>query len=897
MAHVSPTGKTRDRSKISMPVSDPKRENTTPTNGKNLIDGRHLIKSSTIRTMPKESPKPPARPTSTVPASAAAPTSSLKHRRLRTSDNSTQGTPTLPSESTSEKKGTGNKALSNPDRARSTSPTKATPGTSSKPSSMSSSIAFSRKPTSTNAHPSVKKTSSSASTKDLAKLSSATSNAGTKRSNTTKKRPGPDLASSLADLGRVTPTKATAKDLQTSPRKSRPALGTRKTTMSVTIEQRLREISVVHQMLQAAMADDGNEDDEVKEAYGKKMDETLAALKVRLQEAKSAEELVSPGNEPKEPEPPSEETLCSLGSGRATPPLAVIDDTATQDFHGNDTAKPAEDEKPYNEQLDKDDLKSYHDSILGEIDPELARTDDDDKENLKSLREENDDLRETIRTLKSDWQQTLRENNQISQSNDELRSSIFTKERQLLETQKNLRDSNENKRLANESHARSYQALCAERDSFRQSKQYETEQLQHTVKSLEDRCQELEDARKSETEQHREVAATLEEQIQKYEIAKTQAVEEHKLGVDALWQQMHEVQSRKDRELQHQSGVIEALQDQVRDLNEIKVRDIEATRQSLAQEHEEAISDVRTKLEAAFAQKAEDESQPRLDELRATLSTLHRINTELQQELDDTKIELEKHRAHVVSVQTLAKKSISALRKSLDATRQEYTVGVSNLHESIKALGSRLSDTANELIETRRKAVVLEGERDEAHLSLQTARKEMQQLSEKSGDQQSQYQDLETDYCSLIEQNEQVAKQLSDMKTKLERHTELEQAGTNDRVLHETQLMGLKEGHKVELQEAHTLADNYHKRIRELDSALKVTTAELRELQTQRSCSGMFGWANKGRDEIHEGDEGVAGVELSSHNQGLVCYPFLLHITHPRCSYRAVFVHTVAFTD
>ena len=59
--------------------------------------------------------------------------------------------------------------------------------------------------------------------------------------------------------------------------------------MSVTIEQRLREMELVSDMLQAAMAEDGDEDDEVKEEYGKKMDETLASLRVKLEEAKRNE--------------------------------------------------------------------------------------------------------------------------------------------------------------------------------------------------------------------------------------------------------------------------------------------------------------------------------------------------------------------------------------------------------------------------------------------------------------------------------------------------------------------------------------------------------------------------------------------------------------------------------
>jgi len=59
--------------------------------------------------------------------------------------------------------------------------------------------------------------------------------------------------------------------------------------MSVTIEQRLQEMDLVHRMLVAAMADDGVEDDQVKEQYGKTADDTLASLKAKLGEARRRE--------------------------------------------------------------------------------------------------------------------------------------------------------------------------------------------------------------------------------------------------------------------------------------------------------------------------------------------------------------------------------------------------------------------------------------------------------------------------------------------------------------------------------------------------------------------------------------------------------------------------------
>lgn len=71
--------------------------------------------------------------------------------------------------------------------------------------------------------------------------------------------------------------------------------------MSVTIEQRLREMELVSEMLQIAMAEDGDKTDEVKEEYGKKMEETLADLRGKLEEARRNE-----GKPPLDPPEPSQ---------------------------------------------------------------------------------------------------------------------------------------------------------------------------------------------------------------------------------------------------------------------------------------------------------------------------------------------------------------------------------------------------------------------------------------------------------------------------------------------------------------------------------------------------------------------------------------------------------------
>lgn len=72
-------------------------------------------------------------------------------------------------------------------------------------------------------------------------------------------------------------------------RPKRPGLAPRKSTQSQTIEQRLREMSVVHQMLRIAMAEAGDENDSEKEEYGRQVDESLAGIREKLEEARRQE--------------------------------------------------------------------------------------------------------------------------------------------------------------------------------------------------------------------------------------------------------------------------------------------------------------------------------------------------------------------------------------------------------------------------------------------------------------------------------------------------------------------------------------------------------------------------------------------------------------------------------
>ncbi|KAL8690843.1 MAG: hypothetical protein Q9218_003808, partial [Villophora microphyllina] len=836
----------------------------TPTNGK------YLVKSSTDPSVPKSSlTKPSPRPTSKASASRPQTSAALqiKERLSNTTTSSADGNPN--SSSGAQKNDNENKILSRSGRARSSSPIKPTLNASAKRSSISSSVT-SRKAVLTRNPSPVKKTTASANAATNARPSSATS------------RRGKGSTSSAAKPDWSTPTKAASGNLQTV--RKRPTLGTRKSTMSVTIVQRLREMSLVHQMLRAAMAEDGDDDDEVKETYGKQMDENLAALKLRLEQAKNAEALNCSTVEPEGTVPSYEQKLRPEyleGAGTAEKQDSTLNGLGALEIENKDLRESIRSLKSdwektlhehsqitkANEQLRSATagMERRHLEVQASLRKSIEDKDRDMERHAQSYRTlctERDDLREAVDSLTSNWQKTLHEKNQLSQSNDKF------KDREM------------------ESHLQSYQTMAIERDSLRETKQHEAEQLRQTIKSLEDRCQALKDSLKKEIDLHLEAAATFEQMVEAHESAKIDAVEEHKREIDFLSQRMHEMQSDKDRELDHQQDAIEALQDQVRDLNEAKLREIEETRRLLVQEHDEALSDLRVTLEGA-SQSTESKTKSELDETRATLGMIQSSNTELRRTLNDTKFQLTESRARAVSIQTQTQESLTVLRQLLDNTKQDYEFEASDMRGSLELLGSRIGDVANELVATRGKALALECERDEARDSLQTAREELQQLSDECEHLQR-----------LDEQTGQAIQELSDAKAKLEEAIErvavehdvkVGQVRSDCLAGYEHDLLQLKQVHLADLEKAKEVSDerttqqeDARNRVRELECALKVTTAELAEMQTHRCCSSAYTgstvpktglrtsrWARKGSDdETDESDELVAGEELSSHIQG-----------------------------
>ncbi|KAL8753222.1 MAG: hypothetical protein Q9184_005488 [Pyrenodesmia sp. 2 TL-2023] len=217
----------------------------------------------------------------------------------------------------------------------------------------------------------------------------------------------------------------------------RPGLGTRKSTMSVTIEQRLREMSLVHQMLHAAMAEEGDEDDEVKEAYGKQMDEQLAALKARLEVAREEEGTVHSGpvenvqptaNGPLDPTMPADEITVPTADDRQTNATADETDISPQEFHLR------EQEAMLLEQLEGVDVSALDDVSPRELKVaklQLLKTRDDYESlqasthgEISELRDVVDSLTDRLTSIQVSYQNKEREVATLGTTNEHLRAKV-----------------------------------------------------------------------------------------------------------------------------------------------------------------------------------------------------------------------------------------------------------------------------------------------------------------------------------------------------------------------------------------------------------------------------------------------------------------------------------------
>ncbi|KAL8845495.1 MAG: hypothetical protein Q9176_000131 [Flavoplaca citrina] len=652
--------------------------------------------------------------------------------------------------------------------------------------------------------------------------------------------------------------------------KVRPGLGTRKSTMSVTIEQRLRDISIVHQMLRVAMADDGDNDDEVKEQYGKEADERLADLRARLEEARTAE---AQSNHEEQPD-----TETSIQENHAELPEVTIPKSKAEDpdrsniqrstEEGDDVMSEATRKNPVAEDFDLSGLSSSDQddfTRLQDANASLESRLEHTQVTLRSKDSEISRLSEVIATLQA---QSLGERSDAEHEAHPCQGTID-------ELRANLEVTKQGKASAEH-----------EVQQLRISKQRWLEES-HTDKKW------------------------FEKQLQGHKDAEARAAKAQSLTVSSLRQELQESHCSKDRETIHLQKAIEALQTRIEELNEAKHGEIDTLKDSLAAEHENVVMKLQTEHDDAVAR-----FKYQLDEVRSTLGSVHAANAELRQASDETE---ERHRELISGLETALKKT-QAEAAQLSAEKAEAWKQIQRLRDAEGTIGTALRSTEEDL-KQKSEQIVSVLERVEA------SEGEYQAVSERYRELEEELARVNTE-CHLHEQraadyqakldrfqreesaHEQAIEQLAERRLvvrslqqtvdalRQEVHNKDTQLDTlraeRDVTAQRTDATKSSNASKLEkladqLRTAQAMNDQKTTRIRELESALKVTTAELVELQTERPSESSDSEVPSRRlslrlsrwpktDSSSDGQSSgsydwAAGENLSSHVQGQVCPP------------------------
>ncbi|KAI4097793.1 MAG: hypothetical protein LQ344_000065 [Seirophora lacunosa] len=798
-------------------------------------------------------------------------------------------------------------------REQSASPVRSSLKSSSKPPTLSSSATTSKKPRP--ALSSILNSASSGGTEDL-QVQHVTKGVHNGHLATSPAKAKPISSGSVSKrLKRIpgSPSVKTTKPLPTPPasnrsispqKKVRPGLGTRKSTMSVTIEQRLREMSLVHQMLHAAMAEEDGEADEVKEAYGKQMDDTLATLKARLAEARKEEGLVGSA---------AAVNRSALVNRTPIPPIETDDSVAdTTDTSNIDTDFPQkwtedhvtrclgeEGSVTVKQPGERDESMMNEDSSrkleLAQLELRKGRSDYDSLRvssdlQVKGLQNAIDTMTNKLHNVQASLQTKESEVASLERANEVLQEKIKELEseskREIHQHRRRVEDVQRDQTQVIEERDTAFstiqvavQELGGEIDELEASRQHEEQYFRHVTGFL-DPLWHSQDPVESELSRHRADTDSLERQNQEdeYDLERLRRI------TSVLQNELNEVKASKNRELDHQQEAIEALQDTIRQGHEMQERELQDVKHSLAQEHEEAIFELRLELDHALAKE--------VDKVRQQGDSKQLGDHAIQQLRDTYQAEIEQLRAALACVRA----SNSELRRSAAKDEECHDRKESQLEMELASSMDQVSGLRAEIHQANQQSTDLEEERSAAQSSVQSNAEMLAQLSDEVASLNQQLTTSNNANLTLHEKVVHVEEELAATKTFLDELREEKHQLSGDRehelecartlraeleyrcftaedahddlelrnVMLQTQVTALRAddaerrqevadlacavapGRKVEEEQNSQLGtrkaetEKLQTRVRELESALKVTTAELVELRTERPSGSSF---------------------------------------------------------
>ena len=653
----------------------------------------------------------------------------------------------------------------------------------------------------------------------------ATPGLAKKRLSTISASPAPARSSVAASDSETAAPGATRKP-------TRPAFGTRKSTMSVTIEQRLREMEAVNQMLRAAMAEDGDESDEVKEEYGKKVDEGLASLRLKLEAARQKEAEERMGSAP------SSETTSEVGKAKIngsaieeTPSRPQANESSEPDAVQLQMALIASQEKV---QVLEAELEALQTKIL-EYSTAAAEVSKDVQEATENIRREHASTIDEILRGHSSEVNTLRARLDEEKVNTDTLSALeadLATERangsdtgrrleRALSDVSTLEGRLEEQRLTSE-------AAIREKDRALEVKDQD-------ILTLQGELQELQDTQSRELDELKSVSlrssSALESEITALRARLVKAEDSSLLAST----RHDEFIKGKDREIQGMHQIIENLQDELQQLRESKERELDSHRIRLVQEHESILGSLKaehqTVLDSAHQQSVEVTQGTRLSheqeiqdllrehdiaqgDLQNRLAELIASKTELQADIDSIKAG---HSNELSVYQAKLEKSEQLLNEA-KAAQQEASEATDQLKEQIEALGLERDESKTLQIE-------IQNDLEKASGEVASLRKVLETFDDESKDKDQQH----TSAITKLKDEAAVLANTLDQ-------TNAESSSAKE--THMSALQALRDKHAKEIEELKTASDQKHDdAIQPLQSQLDKLRDTLQETEQQHRAA------------------------------------------------------------
>lgn len=369
------------------------------------------------------------------------------------------------------------------------------------------------------------------------------------------------------------------------------------------------------------MAEDGTEDDDVKEEYGKQMDETLAALRAKLEEAKHTEEPMS-SNGP---------YVDTVAAGEAAAPL--------EDGDPSNAARPL-DQSPGGTSDARDSPDANSHTIH--------------------------DLRETIQSLQASLSELQ------SQNEREMQRHCATTE----ELRANLEQMTKAKEDATYLSQQVIASLMHDVHQLELSKTDLETRLQHShgssgrdesrhreaTQAFERQIQEHEDARARTAEEHGQAISSLRQDLHAMQTSREREAGEWWEALEALQSAIQELSEVKEREIDELKYSLAAKHEDAVSKLRSELDNALAKGQE-ADDHKDELVKLRSQI----------------DQVRATLGNVHASNIDLRQALSDSE---QQHKTEVSELETALEDSKAEVSRLQSEVIAEGLKELSSLQEA-----------------------------------------------------------------------------------------------------------------------------------------------------------------------------------------------------------------------